>query len=109
MTPSDDAARTEILARLAASRADLQSIFEPPPREPRGGAGAGAPAGRFPRSRTMRMLLSGRGIGTLTALALGLVVARPALSLRLLRMLPAGAVAKTLLTRAITAMRSGHD
>jgi hypothetical protein len=109
MTPSDDAARTEILARLAASRADLQRIFDPPPREPRGGAGAGDPAGRFPRSRTMRMLMSGRGIGALSALALGLLVARPALGLRLLRLLPAGAMAKTLLMRAMTAMRSKQD
>ena len=43
----------------------------------------GARHAGFPRSRTMQMLMSGRGLGTLGALAAGLIVARPALALRL--------------------------
>jgi hypothetical protein len=54
----------------------------------------------------MQMLMSGRGLGTMGAAAAGLLVARPALALRLLRMLPAGALARMLLMRAITALRT---
>jgi hypothetical protein len=54
----------------------------------------------------MQMFTSGRGIGTLGAVAAGLLIARPALALRLLRMLPASAVAKTLLLRAVGMMRA---
>jgi hypothetical protein len=57
----------------------------------------------------MQMLMSGRGLGTLGAAAAGLLVARPGLALRLLRMLPAGAVAKTLLIRAISALRTKRE
>jgi hypothetical protein len=57
----------------------------------------------------MQMLMSGRGLGTLGAAAVGLLVARPGMALRLLRMLPAGAVAKTLLIRAITALRTRQE
>ena len=105
MTDQDAAARAEILARLEASRAELRRVLEPPPAAGSGAADGGY-AGGFPRSRTMQMLMSQRGLGTLGAVAAGLLVARPALALRLLRMLPAGALAKTLLLRAVTAMRS---
>jgi hypothetical protein len=99
-----------ILARLTASREELQRILDPPPRD----ADAGGPKpddrpGGFPRSRTMQILMSGRGLGTLGAAALGLLVARPGLALRVLRILPAGAVAKTLLIRAIAALREKQD
>jgi len=50
--------------------------------------------------------MSGRGLGTLGAVAAGLLIARPALALRLLRMLPAGAVARMFLMRAITRLRA---
>jgi len=100
----DEAARAEILARLAASRAELRDIFEPSPVA-NGAAGEGASLDEFPRSRTVQMLMSGRGLGTLGALAAGLIVARPALALRLLRMLPTGALGRMLLVRVVTAMR----
>jgi hypothetical protein len=110
MTDQDEAARAEILARLAMSREELRRIFDPPPNEPgAGGAKAGDRPGGFPRSRTMQMLMSGRGLGTLGAAAAGLLVARPGLALRLLRILPASAVAKTLLIRAIAALRAKQD
>src|SRR5271155_67925 len=102
----DDAARAEILARLVESREELRRILDPPapPREP-GDSAPGAHAG-FPRSRTMQMLMTGRGLGTLGAAAAGLLVARPGLALRLLRAVPASAVARMLLVRAVTALRS---
>lgn len=114
MTERDDIARSEILTRLAASREEILRVLDPPPRpEPGDRAFTDRPNnGRgFPRSRTMQMFTSGRGIGTLGALAAGLLIARPALALRLLRMLPASAVAKTLLLRAIGMMRArrGRD
>ncbi len=107
MTDKEDATRSEIMARLASSREELQRILDPPRREARGAAQEGAAGtGGFPRSRTMQMFTSGRGIGTLSAVAAGLLIARPALALRLLRMLPASAVAKTLLLRAVGMMRA---
>jgi hypothetical protein len=106
MIDRDEAARAAILARLAASREELRRILDPPPDEPgAGGSKAGDRPGGFPRSRTVRLLMSGPGLGTLGAAALGLLVARPGLALRLLRILPASAVVKTLLIRAIAALR----
>jgi hypothetical protein len=105
MMDREAAARAAIIARLAASREELRRILEPPPKND-GSSAAGAHPGGFPRSRTMQMLLSGRGLGTVGAAAAGLLVARPALALRLLRMLPAGALARMLLARAVTALRS---
>jgi hypothetical protein len=54
----------------------------------------------------MRLLLSGRGIGTIGAVLGGLAMARPAFALKLLRMLPTGAVARMLMVKAVTAFRS---
>jgi hypothetical protein len=106
-----DTARNETLARLAASRAEIRRLLEPPPRVPPGeGPDSGRfGAGAFPRSRTMKLLLSGRGAGTVGAVACGLLMARPALALRLLRMLPAGAVGRMLLVKAISALRSKSE
>jgi hypothetical protein len=103
-----DTARDETLARLAASRAEIRQILDPPPRiSTDEGAAGGAPgAGAFPRSRTMKMLLSASGAGTLGAIACGVLVARPQLALRLLRMLPTGAIGRILLVKAISALRS---
>jgi hypothetical protein len=106
MTARDDATRAEILARLASSREELRRALGPPPSEPSGSSQPGDYAGGFPRSRTMKMVMSSRGLGTLGAAAAGLLIARPALALRLLRMLPAGAVARTLLMRAMTLRRT---
>jgi hypothetical protein len=105
MTDRDEAARAEILARLAVSREELWRVLAPQHNEPRAD-GSSIGVGEFPRSRTMQMLMSGRGLGTLGAVAAGLLIARPALALRLLRMLPAGAVARMLLMRAISLLRA---
>jgi hypothetical protein len=107
MTDRDEAARAEILAKLALSREELRRVLDPPRNPPDGGGSNMAdPAGTFPRSRTLRMLMSGRGMGTLGAVAAGLLVARPALALRILRMLPAGAIGRMLLVRAVNALRA---
>lgn len=110
MTEPDHAARNDTLARLGQSRAEIRRVLEPPPRAQHsvdaGTEDGGNSSGGFPRSRTMKLLMSGRGIGTVGALAGGLLMARPALALRLLRMLPTGAVARMLIVRAIAALRS---
>jgi hypothetical protein len=54
----------------------------------------------------MQMLMSSRGLGTLGALAGGLLLARPSLALRLLRFVPANAVAKMLMAKAVGALKS---
>lgn len=101
-------ATEDILAKMARSRAEIRGLLEPPPSPDAnsGADGEEAGSGVFPRSRTMRMLMSGRGIGTVAAVVGGLVMARPALAWRLIRLLPSGAVARLLLVKAITALRS---
>ncbi len=99
--------RSDTLAKMEISRAEIRRILEPPDHaagaegSPEGAAGADG----FPRSRTMRLLLSGRGIGTVGAMLGGLVIARPALAFKLLRMIPAGAVGRMLLIKGIAALR----
>jgi hypothetical protein len=103
----DADARNLIHSRLAQSREELHGIFYPPPGENgEDGQASGMGRGRFPRSRTMQMLMSGRGLGTLGALAGGLLIARPALALRLLRYVPASSVAKMIMARAIGALKA---
>src|ERR1700722_11098320 len=103
-----DRARETTLARLAVSRAEIRRLLERPPRPAAGDATDSGDVGRgaFPRSRTMQLLLSGRGAGILGALVCGVVVARPQLALRLLRMVPAGAIGRMLLVKAISGLRS---
>lgn len=109
MSDKDQAARAEILARLAASREELKRLLEPPEPAAGGRAMPGGDRGAFPRSRTLQMLMSGRGLGALGAAAAGLLLARPAWALRLLRLLPANAVVRMLLARAITARRAKQE
>jgi|GEM_PF-975707 len=106
MTDQDDAARREqIRASLAQSREELRNILDPERTESDEDSGSADRAGAFPRSRTMQMLMSGRGLGTVAAVAGGLLIARPALALRLIRMVPASALARWALVRAVTAWR----
>ena len=107
MTDRDEAARALILARLAASREELRRLIDPPhqKRKRRPIPVAAERQDAFPRSRTMRMFMSGRGLGVVGAIAAGLFIARPALALRLLRMLPAGAAARMILQRAMSILR----
>jgi hypothetical protein len=106
MADRDAPARSLIHTRLAQSREELRAVLDPPRRANGGGNMPDEGPGGFPRSRTMRVLLSSRGLGTMGALAGGLLLARPALALRLLQFVPAGAVAKMLMAKALGALKS---
>ena len=107
MADPDADARSLLHARLAQSREEVRAVFYPPPgAEGENGQASVNGRGSFPRSRTMQLLLSGRGLGTLGAVAGGLLIGRPALALRLLRLLPASAMAKMLMARAVGALKS---
>jgi hypothetical protein len=106
MVDRDAQAKSLIHAKLVQSREELRHILDPPPGEYGGSQAPRNGNGGFPRSRTMQMLLSGRGLGTLGALAGGLLIARPALALRLLKFVPASAVAKMIMARAVAALKS---
>jgi hypothetical protein len=106
MKERDAAARDLIRARLAQSREELRVLLDPPPSAGVGGGSSANGLGGFPRSRTMQALLSSRGLGTLGALAGGLLIARPALALRLLRLVPASAVGKMLIAKAVGALKA---
>ena len=120
MTAQDDAARLETLSKLAQSRAEIRRVLDPPPRATHASSQGGdhddpgqaeehdPRAGVFPRSRTMRLLMSGRGIGTVGAVVGGLLMARPRLAFKLVRMLPTGAVARMLVLKAVTTFRARH-
>jgi hypothetical protein len=96
-TPSAaDEDREHTMASLARSRARLRELLDP------GEESAPMPE-RFPRSRTMRLLASRQGARTAAALGAGLLLTRPAIGLRLLRMVPMGAIARILLSRLFTA------
>ena len=103
MNPRDEARRNAILARLAESRTEIKRLLEPRSEE-EDEAAAGEGTG-FPRSRTMRALLSGRGLGAVGATAAGLALARPGLAWKLIRMVPAGALLRVALGRFLGGMR----
>ncbi len=111
MAHPDDSARSATLARLAESRAEICRVLDPPPRptSPDGEPSSGPGGAFFPRSRTMKLLMSGRGLGTVGAVVGGLLLARPALALKLLRVLPTGALARMLAVKAVSAWRSRHQ
>jgi hypothetical protein len=107
MKERDAAARDLIRSKLAQSREELRLVLDPPPSMSNGSANSPATGlGGFPRSRTMQALLSNRGLGALGALAGGLLIARPALALRLLRLVPTSAVAKMLMAKAVGALKA---
>jgi hypothetical protein len=104
MNAMDDDAEADIVQKLAESRSQLREILDPL-RKP---AAAGGPAGArgshgFPRSRTMRMLMSSRTVGTIAAVGAGLLISRPGIVWRVLRMIPAGAIARMTILRLFTA------
>jgi hypothetical protein len=66
--------------QLAASRAEIESIFAP------------AEPDEFPRSTTMRFLMNGKGRMVAFGLFAGLAAIKPKLALSLVRFLPLGNV-----------------
>jgi hypothetical protein len=92
--------RSHTVARLAETRRQLLALFVPEPGAD--GRAAGAQDDVFPRSRTLRLLLSRHGFGAFSALAGGLLLARPAILWRLLRWAPVRTLAKTMLLRLLT-------
>jgi hypothetical protein len=73
----DPGGPTSAERRLAASRAELESLLAPGPDD-------------FPRSQTMRFLMGGKGrMVTLGAFA-GLMAVKPKFALTLVRFLPLG-------------------
>jgi hypothetical protein len=109
MVDKDAASRSLILAKLSQSRAELRALLDPPRPEAGEETAPGARRSEFPRSRTMQALLSSRGLGAAGAVVGGLLIARPALALRLLRMVPASAVGKMLLVKAMEAYKAHRD
>ena len=105
--PEDPAARKAILAKLAQSREEIRRALDPPRLEAGDDGAAQSVASEFPRSRTMRALLSSRGLGAAGALAGGLLIARPALALQLLRLVPVSAVGKMLIAKLISRLGKG--
>jgi hypothetical protein len=91
--------QTRTVARLAETRRQLLELFLP--ERNADGTSAPGPDDAFPRSRTLRLLLGRHGLGAVSALAGGLLIARPALLWRLLRWAPVRAIAKTLLVRLL--------
>jgi hypothetical protein len=98
--------RNETLAKMAQSRAQIRRLLEPAQHPGGSDQVIDGGVGEFPRSRTMKLLLSGRGVGTVGAVVGGLLMARPALAIRLARMIPAGAVARMLLVKGLAALRA---
>jgi hypothetical protein len=107
MTTADSSQRDAIMARLAQSRAEIARLLEPPSEPGNGEAGSGPSGvgGGFPRSRTMQALMSGRGLGAVGAVAGGLLLARPGLAWRLIRILPISAVTRMVVGKVLGAMR----
>jgi hypothetical protein len=104
MNGQEEVARAETLAKLAHSRDQLRRLLEPERVQAENdGTANGGDRTRardpFPRSRTMRLLTSSRGLGALAAVGCGLLVSRPALAVRVLRLIPLGAVARILISR----------
>jgi len=93
--------RDAVVARLERSRAELRALLEP--GEAGAAPGDNAVSGTFPRSRTMRLLTSKRGAGTVAAVGVGLLLSRPAMALRFAKIIPLGAVLRMLIFRLFTA------
>jgi hypothetical protein len=103
MTAQDEEKRKLVLARLALSREEYRLILDPPHKHPEAGE-TSARITAFPRSRTMRTLLSKSGLGTLGAVLAAILVARPRLALKVWRMLPTRMVRRLLIGRALAAL-----
>lgn len=110
MTEVDPASTIDAQTKLAQSREELRRLLEPQRKDSL--QSESQPAGassEFPRSRTLKMLMGNRGLGALGALVGGLLIARPAVALRMLRMLPVRSIAQLLITRLFVTRRTPKD
>jgi hypothetical protein len=96
--------RTE--ARLAQTRQELVALLTADRDGSEAGQASRGPSDSFPRSRTIRLLLGKQGIGAVAAILGGILVARPAIAWRLLRLLPIKTFARTMLVRLLTSYGS---
>lgn len=96
----NDRTRTE--QRLAQTRQQLVDLFTSERAEPGSGQRSRESPGSFPRSRTMRLLLGKQGLGAVAAIMGGILVARPAIAWRMLRLLPVKTFARTMFVRFLT-------
>ncbi len=100
-------ARRRITERLGRTRAELKQLLVPPAGEreandqasPEAGEGSG-----FPRSRTLKLLLSGRGAWTALSLLGGFLISRPALALEILKLLPLGSMSRGALKKLLVTL-----
>jgi hypothetical protein len=86
---------TRTTERLARSRQELVDLFTIERHQD----GSVASDAEFPRSHTIRLLMHSQSLRALAVLAAGMLVARPLTAWRLLRALPLGVLARSLLTR----------
>ncbi len=100
----NDKMRTE--ARLAKTRQELVDLFTSDREESQPGQPTAGPGGTFPRSRTLQLLLRKQGLSAIAAVVGGLIVARPAIAWRLLRLLPVKTFARTMFVRLLTSYGS---
>lgn len=73
--------------KLQESRAEFQHLFEPD--DPRA-------QNDFPRSKTMRLLLSSRGAALLAVAAGAVLILKPGLAARAARVVPMGGILRSL-------------
>lgn len=71
---------TDAEQKLAATRAEFRQILQPEDEQ--------APAGSFPRSRTMRALTGGGATSALAVVAVAILATRPGVAGRLARATP---------------------
>jgi len=73
--------------KLQESRSEFQDLFEPDDQRADSG---------FPRSKTMRLLLSGRGAAILAVAAGAVLIMKPHLAARAARVVPVGTLLRSL-------------
>jgi hypothetical protein len=96
MSSDVTSARERITTHLAESRAQLRQLLDIDHDESRA---AGAV---FPRSRTMRALTRHPALAIAVVAAAGVLVVRPEFAVRFARLIPLGAIGRTLMLRYLT-------
>lgn len=97
-------ARVETSLKLDESRNELRHLLhdeigEPQPKDSRA----------FPRSKTVKFLTSSKAIGVLAIAAAGVLIMRPRVATRLLRLVPASSMARMLAMRFFVQNGRRHE